>query len=88
MPAIHTTSLLGRVVTDRITGFSGTVTGVAIYLTGCNQVLVVPKTAEDGALRDSQWFDQQRLTIDDPSAAPVVLDNAATPGPDKEAPKR
>jgi len=78
--------MLGATVTDRITGFRGVVTGLVHYLTGCDQALVQPP-AKDGEYKSSEWFDVQRLTVDE-SVAPFVLDNSATPGPDRPAPKR
>ena len=77
---------LGRTYKDKITGFSGVATGHVNYISGCNQVLLAPPVDTEGKLRDSQWFDEQRL--EDVGAATVVLDNSATPGPDKAAPKR
>lgn len=79
--------VLGKKYRDRITGFEGIATGRALYISGCAQVLVAPAVMEDGAFRESQWFDEQRLTAAD-TDAPIVLDNSATPGPDKQAPKR
>ena len=79
--------MLGRTVTDRVTNFRGVVTGVVEYLTGCNQALVVPPMSSDGKLPDSQWFDVQRLAVVEDVPA-VVLDNGATPGCDKPAPRR
>lgn len=78
---------LGVTVTDKITGFKGVVTGYVQYLTGCNQALVQPPVAKDGALRESFWLDEQRLTVDR-KAKRVVLDNGVNPGFDKAAPKR
>jgi hypothetical protein len=78
--------LLGRAVQDRITGFSGVVTAYCEYITGCNQALVAPKIGEDGSFKDSQWFDVQRL-VTEPTAK-IALDNGATPGCDRAAPKR
>jgi len=78
---------LGSKVRDIITGFTGIATGRAEYISGCSQLLVAPPLAKDGAARESEWFDEQRLTVD-PRAKPIVLDNTATPGPDKAAPKR
>lgn len=77
----------GQMVVDQITGFAGRVTGVAHYLSGYSQALVAPKVGDDGAFRDPQWFDVQRL-MPDASAGVVVLDNGATPGADGTAPKR
>lgn len=77
---------LGHKYKDVITGFEGTATGHVNYLTGCNQTLLAPTTAPDGALRESQWFDDQRLT--QISVDAITLDNGPTPGFDKSAPKR
>jgi hypothetical protein len=77
---------LGKKFKDRVTGFEGVATGFCTYITGCSQVLLAPEISADGSLRDSPWFDQQRLE-EQPGDA-VVLDNGATPGFDREAPKR
>lgn len=79
-------NLLGLTFKDKITGFEGVATGYVQYLTGCNQVLLAPRCGPDGALRDSQWFDQQRLETQ--MNAAVTLDNGVTPGCDRAAPKR
>jgi hypothetical protein len=42
---------LGSNVKDRITGFSGIVTGFVTYLSGCNQALVIPNVATDGTFK-------------------------------------
>ena len=77
---------LGKTVTDRITGFSGIVTGYVQYISGCNQVLIVPPVDGDGKLRDAEWFDEQRIEIHEVDA--VTLDNDGHEGFDKAAPKR
>lgn len=77
---------LGRKYKDRITGFEGIATGHCEYISGCNQALLAPTIGTDGALRDSAWFDVQRLVVQEGAA--VTLDNGATPGCDKAAPKR
>ena len=51
---------LGQRVEDNITGFAGTVTGIAEYITGCRQALVVARVKEDGDFK-SHWFDEDRL---------------------------
>lgn len=76
---------LGASVKDKITGFSGVVTGRAEYLTGCTQCLVVPKIGDDGIFKDSVWFDEQRLDLT--KSELFRLNNSRTPGPDKPAPK-
>ena len=77
---------LGSKVKDKITGFSGTVTGRCEYLSGCNQALVVPPVGKDGNYKDGQWFDEQRLEVF--KTKPVTLNNGTTPGFDKPAPRR
>lgn len=76
---------LGASYQDRVTGFKGIAVGRVEYLTGCNQVLLVPKVGADGAHRDSHWFDEQRVERDGTEL--VTLDNGTTPGADKPAPK-
>ena len=78
---------IGRKVKDKITGFTGIVTGHVEYISGCNQCLVVPPVKKDGSLIDAQWFDDQRIQligVDDP----ITLENILTPGADKAAPIR
>lgn len=76
---------LGNVYEDGITGFKGTATGKCEYLSGCNQVLLVPKVDKDGKRLAGEWFDIQRLVL--VPAEPVKLDNSKTPGCDMPAPQ-
>lgn len=79
--------ILGATYKDKITGFVGVATGRVEYISGCNQVLLAPKAGQDGSMKSSEWFDEQRL--DEVDGAPrVVLDNGANPGCDIAAPKR
>jgi hypothetical protein len=80
------TIALGATYRDCITGFEGVATGYVVYITGCNQALLVPR-AKDGALVEAQWFDEQRLA-NVPEAKIIKIDNGATPGFDRPAPKR
>lgn len=50
-----------REVRDTLSGFKGKVAGVSAYINGCLQVLVVPPASEEGAYREGQWIDEQRL---------------------------
>lgn len=52
----------GDKVKDKVTGFEGTVTGVAEYLTGCRQVLIQPPV-KDGEFKDGRWMDDGRLEV-------------------------
>lgn len=76
---------LGDKVTDEVTGFQGVVTGLVDYITGCRQALVVPPVKADGSLAESQWFDADRLRIDQMQA---VVIGVRDPGPDRPAPRR
>lgn len=77
---------LGQKAKDKITGFTGILTGHAEYISGCSQWLIVPP-AKDGDFKDGHWFDEQRIEID--IDAPIVtLENGRTPGCDISAPKR
>lgn len=78
--------ILGNRYRDVITEFTGVATGVVKYISGCNQVLLSPQVGPDGALRDPQWFDEQRLQPVD--GARIELNNSATPGFDRAAPVR
>jgi hypothetical protein len=46
---------------DRITGFTGKCTGFTSYISGCDQVLIVPPVDKDGKLSPGLWFDDDRL---------------------------
>lgn len=76
---------LGASAKDKITGFSGVVTGFCQYITGCNQALLCPK-GKGGKFEEPRWFDEQRLDVI--KGKKVVLDNSKTPGFDKPAPVR
>lgn len=77
---------LGCTYQDRITNFCGVAIGYVEYLTGCNQVLLSPTVDDSGSIRESHWFDVQRVFLR--PGPKIELDNGATPGCDKAAPKR
>ena len=76
--------LLGFTFRDRITGFEGIATGHVSYITGCDQLLLVPPVDGDGKVRDSQWFDTQRCELVTAKSR-IAIDNSKFNGPDKEA---
>jgi hypothetical protein len=52
----------GAKVKDSVTGFAGTVTGRAEYITGCRQYLVVPAMKKGGKeYPTGSWLDEDRL---------------------------
>jgi hypothetical protein len=78
---------LGMYYKDMVTGFEGTATGLVKYITGCNQVLLVPKVDNEGKCRESHWFDVQRVKEIDIHSK-IEIDNSTNNGPDMEAPKK
>jgi hypothetical protein len=79
---------LGATYRDKITGFQGVATGYVQYITGCNQVLIAPKANDGGsAMKTPEWLDEQRLDVV-PNEPVIVLDNGASPGFDRSAPRR
>ena len=78
---------LGSTAKDKITGFTGIVVGRVEYISGCNQVFLVPKVDKDGKRRDGEWFDEQRIDVDQKTRV-ITLENAKTPGSDALPPQR
>lgn len=60
---------LGDVATDRLSGFTGVLAGVADYLTGCTQYLIIPKGLHEGKPIGGEWFDESRIEGVDPAQA-------------------
>lgn len=79
---------MGWKVQDVITGFTGIVTGLCDYITGCNQALVTPGPNEEGQSKniDAKWIDTPRLKRIGDSV--LTLDPHNTPGPDLQPPVR
>jgi hypothetical protein len=53
----------GDKVKEKITGFTGIITGTAFYITGCNQYLVIPKSPKPHESPDGVWYDEERLDL-------------------------
>ena len=54
---------LGKKAVDKITGFSGILTGHAKHLYGCDTYGITPPMDKDGKLINTQWFDEGRIQI-------------------------
>ena len=52
----------GQIAQDVITGFEGTITARADYITGCNQYSLASQV-KDNKPADYQWFDENRIKI-------------------------
>lgn len=75
---------LGSEVVDKISGFRGRATACVYYLTGCTQICVAPPVDEKGNLRDSMYFDYQRLEVVDFERPDTGKSD--TGGPQREVP--
>jgi hypothetical protein len=75
--------MLGTKVVDRVSGFTGIVTGRALYIDGDRTAQVTPKVdAGGGAFVEPQWFNEKRLQVvsTEPSGmSPEVDDPAIDP---------
>jgi hypothetical protein len=55
--------ILGEQVKDKITGFSGVVTGITFWLNGCTRVSIQPRELKDQKPIEAEWFDEQQLEL-------------------------
>jgi hypothetical protein len=72
---------LGQKAKDVVTGFTGTITARADYLTGCKQYCVTPRVKPDGEYPNGVWLDEDRIELLDDEK--LVLSKPTT-----DAPKR
>lgn len=83
---------MGFTARDKVTGFTGTVFGYIHYMTGCDQILIIPPVNSEGKRVEGEWFDIQRVEAvpeGDPAyRKPITMDNGNTPGPDKPGPTK
>ena len=63
---------MGAHVKDEVSGFGGTVTGIAVYLGAGPRVMVTP-VARDNKYEEATWFDADRLTLIAGPVPEVVL---------------
>ena len=54
---------LGKIATDKLTGFKGVVTGYSEYLTGCSQYCLQPKIGYKGEWVEARWFDEGKVVF-------------------------
>lgn len=77
----------GKTYKDKVSGFIGVCTGIADYISGCKQALLIPRVGKGGTAVDGAWYDVQRLE-EQVGIAQICLNNRKTPGCDKQAPIR
>ncbi len=78
--------IMGCEAKDRITGFRGIVTGMAQYITGCDQALLKPKVDKEGKYVEGHWFDVGRLEYVGQGVKAVEVEGNKPPGPQPDAP--
>lgn len=78
---------LGKKARDRITGFEGTLTGRAEYLTGCTQYALAPRVGDDGKIQATEWFDEGRIEVVGDGIAAAAVAGPTNGGPQRDAPR-
>lgn len=53
----------GDRVKEKISGFTGTITGTCFYLTGCNQYLITAAPKDEFSEPVGLWYDEGRLDL-------------------------
>lgn len=52
---------MGAKARDKISGFTGIVVGRCAYITGNDDILILPPVGKDGAYVEAKWFDVDRV---------------------------
>lgn len=76
---------LGDKVRDKVTGFTGIMSVLSIYLTGCSRAGVQPKIGEDGKVPEAMYFDLPMLEV---LESEVVTPIPTEKGGPRDAPKQ
>lgn len=79
-------SLLGSVVRDTITGFTGTAIARHEYMTGCDRYSVQPNVTADSKLPDPVTFDGPMLVVVSESPGKEVKSDKTKGGPEQYMP--
>ncbi len=73
---------LGDAAKDRVSGFSGIITGESKYLYGCEYFEITSKKRHDEKPIEGQWFDTQRVVAVSKRAPRLIPERGwATGGP-------
>lgn len=80
-------SILGKLGKDRVTGFTGIITGRAEYLYGCMQYSLTP-AADGNKILSNEWFDEGRIEIVGAGISPSDVKAEVPGGPNRDAPRR
>ena len=58
-------AMLGRRGKDKVTGLTGVIVAISFDLYGCVLAVISPGVDKDGKLRESVYFDIQRIDLSD-----------------------
>lgn len=77
-------SLMGKKVEDKVTGFTGLITGKLESLYGCTQYVVTTKADKDGKVEDNKIvIDEGRVHVIGPGIRPKrLIPKSKKPGAD------
>ncbi len=64
----------GDAVREKITGFSGIITGTAFYLTGCTQYLITAESKNEITPAKASWYDEGRVELVKIEGNPSVIE--------------
>ena len=67
---------LGKIGKDVITGFSGTITAVACYITGCDQYCITADAKDNYTEVLSGWYDVNRVELSDHKEVTIPTDES------------
>ena len=82
---------LGKNVIEKLTGFTGVITGRAQYITGCNQYHLQPSCGDDNKFPEGVWSDEGRIELTDINGYdvnPKDMQTEGDPGCDTPNPSR
>jgi hypothetical protein len=79
---------LGKKAKDKVTGFTGIITGKCFYLYGCAQYCLVPEAdINDMKLREGAWLDDGRIEIIGKGITKKEVKGSDNGGPNIDCPK-
>ena len=70
---------LGDTAHDRMSGFKGIVMGRIEYLTGCNQIFILPQSDKENEFKEGHWFDVERVEVDEVGTVEVRYSDPINP---------
>ncbi|MGV3540698.1 MAG: hypothetical protein ACO1OQ_12870 [Rufibacter sp.] len=79
---------LGQKAKDKITGFYGTITARAQYLTGCDQYALTPSVTSENKSQPAEWFDEGRIEVLGPGITAEDVAAPAPGGPQRDMPSK